>query len=1202
MPFAINTNIASLQAQNYLRVTNDFQAKTIARVTSGLRIITSGDDAAGLAIANGYRSDEAVLTQGVRNANDGLSQLQTADGGISNISQLLDRARTLATQSASGAFTGDRTVLNSEFQSVVSEIDRQAQAIGLVQGGTLAKSLNIFIGGGQSASGVTAASNGSVQLDLSNSTVDSTSLGLKGVQAIGSAGTDIGSGSATTSLSQILANSTNTNSVTNPGFANFVVKGPGFDGNGVKLSVNTANLGGTSDLVGAVNAAIQAASNGGTQQATALKNANITAAINTDVNGKQQLTFTSSNAAFQVEAGDRLSNALLGKFEQNASLKGTDTAATVATNGGGTANQLTVSVDGATAFTVNVTNAASVSKAQVVKDLNADSNFKAVATAHLEGDQIVLKSNGNNANSSIQLTGTTLATNLGLSTAKASAANASTGADLNTYYTAANNTASGTSTFGAAGAGNITFRFQGASESAPTDITIATTASTTVQQAIDALNTAISGDANLKSAGVTLTTKTAGDALTFTSSKGEKFDVQVTGDVQNKLGLGSFLTGAGGSVDYSALSAGATYDNSGTVGTNFAAGTQTFEISLNGQASNTHSIAVDLSQGDATASTVTSSDTGTGTVGITANNNQFKVTINGTSFAVNLNINGLSTKNDIANQINTVISGQGTAKVVGNAIVLTDNTKGAGGTIQIENGTANSILGFTAGDPTKGVSRSGASIAQAVNQAIASDSTLSAAGLVADFGATAANKLTIKSASGNDTFFRVDARGTTAAATVVGTKDQVSTAATAASAVSSGTAAVTIDATHNEFKLTVDGGTQTTIDLGISASPRSFASIASELNNNSVFTGLGATASVDSTGHLTISSNTTGTGSHIQIAAGAANDVIGTLGLSAATTNGAAAVNGFAITASTNDKLSISVDGGAAQVFTLTAGATRTAANIVSDLSGLVGATASVDANNHLVITSNSTGTNSSVAFNTTANSAYTTLGLTAGTTYSGTAADTGYGTAGATFTGNVQSAAPATSGDVDAGGSSQSSSFAFNPVLYGGDDQTVTVAAADASGAQQSLSITLRNDATGRNARSIDEALNTINTALQQSNNSTLQKIVAVKENAGDGTEKIKFLSNVSSFQVSVGTTANSTGIGAQGTTDNSTISGGGSSVDISNITGAANAVTALANAVSSLGKAQAVIGRGQNQLNYAVNLAQSQLTNPRSRRVAHS
>src|SRR5579864_630799 len=88
MSFDINTNIASLQAQQYLRTNSNFQAKTINEVTSGLRIVSSGDDAAGLAIANGYRSDQAVISQGVRNANDGLSQLQIADGGISNISQL----------------------------------------------------------------------------------------------------------------------------------------------------------------------------------------------------------------------------------------------------------------------------------------------------------------------------------------------------------------------------------------------------------------------------------------------------------------------------------------------------------------------------------------------------------------------------------------------------------------------------------------------------------------------------------------------------------------------------------------------------------------------------------------------------------------------------------------------------------------------------------------------------------------------------------------------------------------------------------------------------------------------------------------------------------------------------------------------------------------------------------------------------------
>src|SRR5208283_4404757 len=142
--FSINTNIASLQAQNYLRINQGFQNQTINEVTSGLRIVNSGDDAAGLAIANGYRSQEAVLTQGISNANDGLSQLQIADGGLNNISQLLDRASTLATQSASGTFTGNRSILNNEFQSVLGEINREAQSIGLNQGGTFAKALSVF--------------------------------------------------------------------------------------------------------------------------------------------------------------------------------------------------------------------------------------------------------------------------------------------------------------------------------------------------------------------------------------------------------------------------------------------------------------------------------------------------------------------------------------------------------------------------------------------------------------------------------------------------------------------------------------------------------------------------------------------------------------------------------------------------------------------------------------------------------------------------------------------------------------------------------------------------------------------------------------------------------------------------------------------------------------------------------------------------
>ena len=321
MSFDINTNVTSLQAQNYLRINSAFQGKTINEVTSGLRIVNSGDDAAGLAIANGDRSTEAVLTQGIRNANDGLSQLQTADGGLNNISQLLDRARTLATQSSSATFTGDRGVLNNEFQSVIGEIDRQAQAIGLNQGGTFAQSLSVFVGGGKGTSNAAVVADGTVNVNLSQSTVDSKSLGLRGVQASGAAGTDIGTGSST-SVQNILQNNTNTATETQSGYTTFTFTGPGFSNTSgagqIQLSVNLSGVTDSSTLVTAINSAIQAAGNGGSQQATAFKNANITASLNTDALGKQQLTFNSASSAFEVQGGDQVATALLGSFSSGS--------------------------------------------------------------------------------------------------------------------------------------------------------------------------------------------------------------------------------------------------------------------------------------------------------------------------------------------------------------------------------------------------------------------------------------------------------------------------------------------------------------------------------------------------------------------------------------------------------------------------------------------------------------------------------------------------------------------------------------------------------------------------------------------------------------------------------------------------------------------------------------------------------------------
>src|SRR5579863_2739694 len=148
---SIQTNVNSLIAQQNLSTNNAFQARTIQRLTSGYRINSAGDDAAGLAVANGLRDSVAELTQGVQNGNNGVAQLQIMDGGLSNISNILDRLQTLATESASTTFTGQRSTLNAEYQNLLGEIDRQATNVNLNTGGTYEKQLNVYLGGASSA-------------------------------------------------------------------------------------------------------------------------------------------------------------------------------------------------------------------------------------------------------------------------------------------------------------------------------------------------------------------------------------------------------------------------------------------------------------------------------------------------------------------------------------------------------------------------------------------------------------------------------------------------------------------------------------------------------------------------------------------------------------------------------------------------------------------------------------------------------------------------------------------------------------------------------------------------------------------------------------------------------------------------------------------------------------------------------------------
>jgi flagellin len=142
--FSVVSNIASSNAQAHLTGTQLGLTKALNRLSSGFRINTSGDDAAGLAVANAYRNDIAIVNQGIRNANDSLSQLQIKDGALNNISTLLDRMATLATQAANTDDTTTLTTLQNEFNQIRSEIDRES-TVADMETGNVSLDFSVFV-------------------------------------------------------------------------------------------------------------------------------------------------------------------------------------------------------------------------------------------------------------------------------------------------------------------------------------------------------------------------------------------------------------------------------------------------------------------------------------------------------------------------------------------------------------------------------------------------------------------------------------------------------------------------------------------------------------------------------------------------------------------------------------------------------------------------------------------------------------------------------------------------------------------------------------------------------------------------------------------------------------------------------------------------------------------------------------------------
>ena len=183
---SILNNVSALAASRQLGITNKGLSQTINRLTTGKRINQASDDAAGLAISNKLTADTRIASQGQRNANDGVSIIQTADGVLDEVTNLLTRAAELAQQAASGTSGADsgtgKVALNAEFQNIIT-------SLGDLEKNTVFNGASVF---GGSAISVAVGGYAAVAVSVTtfNSLVASTDF-LTTAAGAGTAATDV---------------------------------------------------------------------------------------------------------------------------------------------------------------------------------------------------------------------------------------------------------------------------------------------------------------------------------------------------------------------------------------------------------------------------------------------------------------------------------------------------------------------------------------------------------------------------------------------------------------------------------------------------------------------------------------------------------------------------------------------------------------------------------------------------------------------------------------------------------------------------------------------------------------------------------------------------------------------------------------------------------------------------------------------------
>jgi flagellin len=196
MALTINTNVASLNAQRNLGTSQSALAKSMQRLSSGLRINSAKDDAAGLAISDRMTAQIRGLNQAARNANDGISLAQTAEGALQETTNILQRMRELAVQSANDTnTTTDRESLQAEVDQLIAEVDRIAD--------TTAFNGKVLLDGTLGASVFHVGANANETISVTVADATSATLGVDAVDISDQAGSETAIGLVDTALALV---------------------------------------------------------------------------------------------------------------------------------------------------------------------------------------------------------------------------------------------------------------------------------------------------------------------------------------------------------------------------------------------------------------------------------------------------------------------------------------------------------------------------------------------------------------------------------------------------------------------------------------------------------------------------------------------------------------------------------------------------------------------------------------------------------------------------------------------------------------------------------------------------------------------------------------------------------------------------------------------------------------------------------------